>query len=456
MEEKFLKIFNRNIPIKNEYTTDEIKKAFLKESYSSGTKREQKLYIRFFTECTNNDDLQELIKFCKTSSTKIKKLYLSFEQEKKIAFGTFWSTRFRIEKVIGKIVSRKDKIYTEIDNFESYELTPCIAYEMAIRNREVKKLLVRHNKISEMLENENYFLFPPTKGVFAFIHNIDNEQEQEEKYQKAYTEYKEKEKNYSILIKENYKLFIDNYIDKCTALSLSELMELKQKLEDELINYYLIYPKGYLRQIYGGDSTEMEEVTNSKKRPMKKILDDDNIQDNGINIRYEKIIHNEFIQYQGVYKNLEKYYINNVLPNFSRQVNDQDQISVAINFSLPENEILEYIRRIKKKISPKTHFELLGNKLEKANDSSSMNTFDSNNREVTFDATKGESPQSKIADMFFIYDMKIKGFTNFDIIYELKKTYTEKTIKKYFVIAKAYIDNLKYKELITGKVEKKW
>ena len=36
-ENRFLNIFNRNLPSKNRYTTDEIKIAFSKESYSSGS-----------------------------------------------------------------------------------------------------------------------------------------------------------------------------------------------------------------------------------------------------------------------------------------------------------------------------------------------------------------------------------------------------------------------------------
>lgn len=58
----------------------------------------------------------------------------------------------------------------------------------------------------------------------------------------------------------------------------------------------------------------------------------------------------------------------------------------------------------------------------------------------------------------FYYDMKKKGFTNTDIIYELSKFHSDKetaisenTIKKYFSIAKKYIDKKQYIELITGK-----
>ena len=36
---------------------------------------------------------------------------------------------------------RDDSNYKEIEEFQDYELTNCIAYEMAIRNTELKKLL---------------------------------------------------------------------------------------------------------------------------------------------------------------------------------------------------------------------------------------------------------------------------------------------------------------------------
>lgn len=40
-----------------------------------------------------------------------------------------------------KLPQRDDLIYKEIQKFQNYELTNCIAYEMAIRNTEVKELL---------------------------------------------------------------------------------------------------------------------------------------------------------------------------------------------------------------------------------------------------------------------------------------------------------------------------
>jgi len=42
---------------------------------------------------------------------------------------------------------RGDAIYQEIENFADYEFTNCVAYEMAIRNDEVKEAIAKYNKI---------------------------------------------------------------------------------------------------------------------------------------------------------------------------------------------------------------------------------------------------------------------------------------------------------------------
>ena len=42
---------------------------------------------------------------------------------------------------MNKLPQRDDLIYKEIEEFKDYELTNCIAYEMAIRIKEVRELL---------------------------------------------------------------------------------------------------------------------------------------------------------------------------------------------------------------------------------------------------------------------------------------------------------------------------
>ena len=72
--------------------------------------------------------------------------------------------------------------------------------------------------------------------------------------------------------------------------------------------------------------------------------------------------------------------------------------------------------------------------------------------------------KERVADMFFIYDAMKLSYKILKIRYILEdyysskgintKSFTEKTIKKYYEVAKEYIDNRKYKELVTGiKIE---
>lgn len=48
---------------------------------------------------------------------------------------------------------RDDDIYKEIENFEDYEFTQCVAFEMAIRNVEVIRLV---NKLTDKFNNDDY------------------------------------------------------------------------------------------------------------------------------------------------------------------------------------------------------------------------------------------------------------------------------------------------------------
>jgi hypothetical protein len=82
---------------------------------------------------------------------------------------------------------------------------------------------------------------------------------------------------------------------------------------------------------------------------------------------------------------------------------------------------------------------------------------------LILNAAIGKNPQQKLADFLYIYDMKKKGISNSKIIYSIEayyssklginelKSISENTMKKYGEIAKDYIDNARYKELITGK-----
>jgi hypothetical protein len=444
IQSEMLKIFNRNIPIEEQFTIEEIKKAFSK---TVGTKREILLYGRFFKECPTEECIEKLKSTFEVKIQILKKIYKSFTDDDKFEFGSFWSWRFRLSRVRGEFIPRNDEKYTEIDSFEEYELTPCIAYEMAIRNNNVKKLLNRYKKISTMLEDEQFILnIHMSKNLFSFMYGYEDSKEIDKEYLKYEKLYEQKQATYKKLIKEDYKKFIDDYIDMCTELHTTTLVDLQKMIEDELINDYLIYPEGYCRDIpHAQEAIECEEITNKRKQENIEVINNDNA-DDGLCIRYEKVTYKEFIKYQSIYMQNNEYFINNIIPNFKRQVNDQSQLILPINFSLPLNEIVEYITKIKEQINPKTPFELLGKELEKADDLTSL-------EQIQIDC-----PSKRLSDILYVYDMKQKGYSNTDIINEVdgyhgKSAYLRLYLDKYYEIAQKYIDNEKYKELITGKCE---
>lgn len=49
-----------------------------------------------------------------------------------------------------KAPNRRDEVYTEIEEFKDYELNNCIAYEMAIRNDNVKKLIPEFKNLDDV------------------------------------------------------------------------------------------------------------------------------------------------------------------------------------------------------------------------------------------------------------------------------------------------------------------
>ena len=201
-----LKIFNRNIPIEEQFTIEEIKKAFSK---TVGTNRETLLYRRFFQECVTEECLKKLKSTFGVKIQTLKGIYKLFTDDDKFEFGIFWSSKFRLPKVRGKFISRNDEQYTEIDRFEPYELTPCIAYEMAIRNNKVKKLLKRYEKISIMLEDEHFTLnIHMSKNLFSFIYGYEDNKKIDEAYLKYEKLYEQKQATYKKLIKEDYKKFM--------------------------------------------------------------------------------------------------------------------------------------------------------------------------------------------------------------------------------------------------------
>lgn len=127
------------------------------------------------------------------------------------------------------------------------------------------------------------------------------------------------------------------------------------------------------------------------------------------------------------------------------------ELDVRLNFSLPEKDLVEYIKHIKRKFDKKNSF--IKSAFEILNEIEFKNGDKINPRDIL-------AYKERVADMFFIYDSIKLSHKILKIRYVLEdyysnkgistKSFTEKTIRKYYELAKEYIDNKKYKEIITG------
>lgn len=279
---------------------------------------------------------------------------------------------------------RSHDIYQEIESFEDYELTQCVAYEMAIRNDDNLKA------IEEVVQYYN-----------------ENNEDISKKYQ-------------TIQEKVNRIDCIDwRYNDT----RLSNINKIIKKMND-----------------FREKSMENFETTSLSTDESK------------IEIREGKGY--------SVYTNLISYgssHVSNglhILDNFKRpklNINPLHSRSATIELDLnkPLSELKAYIIHVKEDLENnkdmlKAPIELIGEELQKA---------DSLTNAVL-------SKQASLADMFYVYDCLKIGMSQRKIQNEVynyyadqgieTKTLDSKTLKKYKEIAVDYIDNTRYKELITG------
>ncbi|MFA6137170.1 MAG: hypothetical protein WC667_03705 [Sulfurimonas sp.] len=264
---------------------------------------------------------------------------------------------------------RSDYIYQEIESFKDYELTQCVAYEMAIRNNNVKNILDKIDYLTAL------------KCKTSIHPNINK-------------------LNESITPEEK---------EKYLTLGLYHLNELTNELENDLINKYFIYPDGYKKKIKSNDNYLL----------IKKILNDTT----GNQKFSYKSNQKEAIGFtiaQGIYTESKIFDISNITTNFKRQVYDSNQTSVFLNLSLPKQELIKYITHIKDTMDSsdkriiKSPLELLGEELDKSEEPKSAKKLPRNYQEK----------KAAIVDAFFVYDI-YKVLTPY---YKIKKT--EATEKK--------------------------
>ncbi|MBF7065003.1 hypothetical protein [Aliarcobacter butzleri] len=272
-----------------------------------------------------------------------------------------------------ELLQRDDLIYKEIEEFEDYELTDCIAYEMMIRNTEF---------INDSLE---------INKILPIYYDVDGN--------------KCINKNY------NHDLFLRKLIEGTDKWGIDA---------DSLINYINIPISNLLNGnysiIYKKDSAQFLE---------------------------EEINNSDFKCYKFIYSDL--YY--NISRPKIKEINNIKLTNIEFNLNLLKEELIAYISKIKDDFDKdnsiiKTPLELLGETLEK-----------SDNKRTP------KKPKAFVyADWFYIYDYwkyeKAQGKTDKDIFVALEVEnnvpYKEDMIRKIRDKMKYFIDDLGYKELITG------
>lgn len=234
-----------------------------------------------------------------------------------------------------------DDIYKEIKTFEPYELTHCVVYEMAVRNKEIKEKLDRCNRIR--------------------IIKIKLEKRYRNKY----------------LLKADPMLVEGELV-------LSKKIEYYSRLADTLtlwlITKHLIYPDNYKIK-----NTGLEDVLLLEKildKPLSKY-------------KTNQAIHNELTVSQGIEIEKDFFDIGNINLKFKRQVYDTNQMEIIINFSLPKKETQEYLKYIldtvysSDKIIIKSPKVLCGDEVEDA---------------IKTDNYPEIPTALKLSNMFFVYD----------------------------------------------------
>ncbi|MEV9498572.1 hypothetical protein [Aliarcobacter butzleri] len=321
-----------------------------------------------------------------------------------------------------KLPQRDDLIYKEIEKFQDYELTNCIAYEMMIRT----------DKDYQVVSNKSY-VYKIDKIKLSDI-NLFGFQNLLQVVEKLYPKYIEDTKERA------FDIFFKN--------SLFKQKEITDYLnEKDFENENL---KGIYRQDFNqGKKFYTNNILNDLEYFIEYYLNNDDEFFNNIYIPtllepflLDKNNCKAIIKEQKILKKMK-------LPSSRPESNFNIQKSclLEINLFLPKEELIAYISKIKDEYDKnnsiiKTPLELLGETLEK-----------SDNKKTP------KKPKAFVyADWFYIYDYwryeKTQGKTDKDIFVALEVEnnvpYKEDMLRKIRDKMKYFIDDLGYKELITG------
>lgn len=331
-----------------------------------------------------------------------------------------------------KLIKRSEQQYIDIENFNDYELTNCIAFEMIIRNNIILKELESYiDVMSTLYENPSNIFNLGGSKISIYLNETD---------------------------------FIDGHsILQCENAEFNAYEGFKTvNTPLEFYNFSKFHNISYKNKPFSNISAI--SINEYQREKFTSIDIDSKIHNGFIVLNSTKAMSfssdNSLLDKNDIFIELK----NDIYMKFSRPIlRIPDEIDkrvnlMNINLNLPEKELVAYIKHIKNQFdnSPeiiKTPIEILGEKLKKIDQN--FNIPKTKNNSECINPRKHLNTKQKLADMLYIYDAIKKGISKSNI--QLQLTYhkdnqtlvDQKTITKYYEIAKEYIDNEKYIELIT-------
>lgn len=311
-----------------------------------------------------------------------------------------------IQEIIkeSKLPRRDDDEYQIISSYEPYELTHCISYEMAIRNKDVKILLEKIKTLT-LLTRDLFKVDMLHKNDSALFYIMEIEEQREKILESLNT--------------LNIKLNIDFESSSLTEIQ-SELFRLIAEytvlLEED---YYMIYdrkdivPEG-MEEVFKEPNHHETDI--ELNQYMDKAIKESIRHAYDTSPRYKDnfTFKDGYSIYQASYEDSNEYDINKIFPNFKQPMKQFNQTQVAFNMSLPKDEIISYISKIKDDYDNKeTSYKTL-NQLLYEEDTRTEEKLEHNQ-------------QNRYADDFFIYDYYTQSGEN----HEKKLEIIQKKLSQY-------------------------
>ncbi len=341
---------------------------------------------------------------------------------------------------------RSDQQYLDIEKFKDYEVTQCIAYEMAIRNPEVKTLVDERNAIDIFGDF--------TQSEIDSLLKVES-YKQAQKFMSAYFRNKPERKKWL----EN-ETSLDTEIKKLSYFNIPSSDAMSEQLLGNL------FFKKHLDKSSQRSQALKSSIIKKEGLGIKKMFEDDGtaLTATGATINYETLY-----------------------PRFSRPLPEvptetSKEIDLLLNLALPTNDMTALLEAIKN-----VYDESKGEVYKVSTPLETVASIDKEIFEIKIKTKKRGSPtnievpeksqQEVYADLLFLHDVfncpdikkqgeKIEYFKsamidyyaskvckyshikNIDDVSDFIATPREQTIRKYAIMMKSYIDDFGYKKFL--------